>query len=98
MKLIKNSDITLIVDGDGVPIFFEPVRSQQTVLCIEGHERSDLRTFEVPSHRFLLGYFLRMSAESSPEEIGSRYSDLRSLKLARMTLLLIVMLSPNFIF
>ena len=29
MKLVKNSDITLTVDGNGVPIFFEPVRSQQ---------------------------------------------------------------------
>ena len=32
MKLVKNSDITLTVDGNGVPIFFEPVSSQQTVL------------------------------------------------------------------
>ena len=54
MKLVKNSDITLTVDGNGAPIFFEPVRSQQTVLCIEGHKRSDLRTFEV-----LLTYFVR---------------------------------------
>ena len=47
MKLVKNSDIALTVDGNGVPIFFEPVWSQQTVLCIESHKRSDLRTFEV---------------------------------------------------
>ena len=46
MKLVKNSDITLTVDGNGAPIFFEPVKSQQTVLCIEGHKYSDFRTFE----------------------------------------------------
>ena len=55
MKLVKNSDIALTVDGNSVPIFFEPIRSQQTVLCIEGHKRSDLGG---ASHRFLLGYFL----------------------------------------
>ena len=42
MKLVKNSDITLTFDGNGMPIFFEPVRSQQTVLGIEGHKCSDL--------------------------------------------------------
>ena len=47
MKLVKNSDITLTADGNGVPIFFEPARSQQIVLCIEGYKRSDLWTFEV---------------------------------------------------
>ena len=47
MKLVKNSDIMLTVNGNGVPIFFEPVRSQQTMLCIEGHKRSYSRTFEV---------------------------------------------------
>ena len=47
MKLVKNSDITLTVDGDGVFIFFKPVRSEQTMLCVEGHKRSDLRAFEV---------------------------------------------------
>ena len=47
MKLVKNSDITLTADGNGAPIFFEPVRSQQTVLCNGGHKRSDLRTFKV---------------------------------------------------
>ena len=47
MKLLKNSDIMLTVGGNGVPIFFEPVRSQQNVLCIEGHKLSDFRTFEV---------------------------------------------------
>ena len=39
--------MTLTADGNGAPIFFEPVRSQQTVLCIEGNKRSDLWTFEV---------------------------------------------------
>ena len=47
MKLVKNSDITLTVDGNGVPIFFEPVKSQQNVLCIESHKLIDLRTVEV---------------------------------------------------
>ena len=47
MKLVKNSDITLTADGNGAPIFFEPVRSQQTVLCNEGHKRIELRTFKV---------------------------------------------------
>ena len=47
MKLVKNSDVTLTVDGNGAPIFFEPARSQQTMLCIEGHKRNDLRIFEV---------------------------------------------------
>ena len=47
MKLVKNSDITLTVDGNGEPNFFEPMRSQQTVLCIEGHKPSDPRAFEV---------------------------------------------------
>ena len=47
MKLVKNSHIKLTVGGNGAPIFFEPVRSQQTVLCIEGHKRSDHRNFEV---------------------------------------------------
>ena len=47
MKLVKNSNITLTVDGNGAPMFFESVRSQQTVLCIEGHKRSNLLTFEV---------------------------------------------------
>ena len=47
MKFVKNSDTTFTVDGNGAPIFFKPIRSQQTVLCIEGHKRSDLQTFEV---------------------------------------------------
>ena len=47
MKLVKNSDITLTVDGNDASIFFETVRFQQTVLCIEGYKRCDLRTFEV---------------------------------------------------
>ena len=43
MKLVKNSDITLTVNGNGVPIFFEPVRFQQTVLCIGRQpKRTDL--------------------------------------------------------
>ena len=45
MKLVKNSDIWITVDGNDTPIFLEPVSSQQTVLCIEGYRRSNLRTF-----------------------------------------------------
>ena len=47
MELVKNSDTMLTVDGNGALIFFEPIRSQQTKLCIEGHKRSDFWTFEV---------------------------------------------------
>ena len=47
MKMVKNSNITLTVDGNVVPIFFEPVRSQQIVLCIEDHKLSEFQTFEV---------------------------------------------------
>ena len=59
MKLVKNSDIMLAVDGNGVPIFFEPVRSQQNVLCIEGHKRCDVRTFEVLLTDFFWATFRR---------------------------------------
>ena len=60
MKLVKNSDITLTVDGNGVPIFFEPVMSQQTVLCIEGHKRM---TFEVLLTDFLWATFWRTGSK-----------------------------------
>ena len=66
MELVKNSDITLTVDGNGVPIFFEPVRSQQTVRCIEGHKRNDLWTFEVLLTNFFWATF-------DPEEIGEKH-------------------------
>ena len=46
MKLVKGDDIMLTVDGNGASIFLEPVRSQQTVLCILHHRCSDLWTFE----------------------------------------------------
>ena len=59
MKLLKNSDIMLTVDGNGVPIFFESVRSQQNVLCIEGHKLSDFRTLEVLLTDFFWATFSR---------------------------------------
>ena len=84
MKLVKNSDITLTVGGNGVPVFFEPVRSQQTVLCIEGHKLSDLWTIEMLLTDFFWATFWRstskvrrslqsLSGESSPEEIGEKH-------------------------
>ena len=84
MKLVKNSDITLTVDGNGVPIFFEPVKSQQNVLCIESHKLSDLRTVEVLLPSFFWDTLWRstskvrrslrsLSGESIPEEIGEEH-------------------------
>ena len=46
MKLVNNDDVALTIDGNGAPIFLEPVRSRQIVLCIEHHKCGDLWTFE----------------------------------------------------
>ena len=73
MKLVKNGDIMLPVDGNGVSIFFEPVRSQQTVFCIEGHKRSDLRTFEVLPTDFFWATFSRFLQKVALVEIGEKH-------------------------
>ena len=82
MKLVKNSDTTLTVDGNDVPIFIEPVRSQQTVLCIEGHKRSDLRTFEVLLTDFFWATFSRfLQKVAQKKSVRSSTKVQRSLRL-----------------
>ena len=86
MKLVKNSDITLTVDGNGVPIFFEPVRSQQTVLCVKDHKRSDLRTFEVLLTDFFWVTFWRnLEKVTQKKSVRSTSKVRRSLRLWSLT-------------
>ena len=82
MKLVKISDIMLTVDGNGVPIFFEPVQSQQNELGIEGHKRSDLRTFEVLLTDFFWATFSRFFQKvAQKKSVRSTSKVRRSLRL-----------------